>query len=201
RSRAMNDPKKKKEPSPPAPPVQRSPDTLPPYDAFEPIPQPEVSEKNTDTMWATWHELNEKADKHYADTVPVTKPGEVSSVPSMRTNSQPPGAVQVRRAPSAGASGLEKLIEESRRNNRVCPMPTKWRELDAMLRGAAPPPKSPADVLPPMLPATEWKTTTSLAKRLMFRNVIDWAGGHGMVETALQFVRALPEEQWHHMGD
>jgi hypothetical protein len=43
--------------------------------------------------------------------------------------------------------------------------------------------------------------TTALAKRLMFRAVIDWAGTHGVVEPALKFVRALPEEQWHHMGD
>jgi hypothetical protein len=167
------------------PPRVPAPDTLPPYDHFDPIPQPEVSERNTDTLWQTWHELREQEDKRYANTEPITRAGQVAPV------SRP--------AAPAAASGLEKLIEESRRNNRVCPMPAKWRELDAILRGAAP--ADAAKSLPPPLPVREWNTTTSLAKRLMFRGVIDWAGRNGLVEQALQFVRALPDEHWHHMGD
>jgi hypothetical protein len=178
------------------PPKGPAPDTLPPYDHFDPIPQPEVSERNTDTMWQTWHELREQEDARYAETEPITRAGQLPA--NSRRDSQPPGA-PLRPAPASRASGLDQLVEESRRNNRVCPMPGKWKELDALLRSAAP--AGAAESLPPPLPLREWQTTTSLAKRLMFRSVIDWAGRNGLVEPALQFVRALPDEHWHHMGD
>jgi len=123
-------------------------------------------------------------------------------VPGQRSelskNTPPPGA-PLRPAASAGTSGIDKLVEETRRNNRVCPKAAKWAELDKILRGIAP--SGSAAFLPPPLAEREWKTTTPLAKRLMFRGVVDWAGKNGLVEPALQFVRALPEDQWHHMGD
>ena len=174
----------------------RSPETLPPYDPFEPIPQPEVTEKSSETTWELWHEVQSQEQKRYADTVPMTVPG--ARPATLRRNSQPPGAA-LRPGTSTASSGLEKLVEESRRNNRVCPLAAKWAELDGLLRGRAPI-GSTASLAPP-LAAREWTTTTPLAKRLMFRAVIDWAGKHGLVEPALQFVRALPEAQWHHMGD
>jgi hypothetical protein len=166
-----------------------------PYDRFDPIPQPDVQEGSSETTWELWHDIKGKEHARYANTVPMTVPGERSP---LSKDTRPPGA-PLRPAASVGSSGLEKLVEESRRNNRVCPKAAKWAELDGALRNAAP--SGSAAFLAPPLAEREWKTTTALAKRLMFRGVIDWAGKNGLVEPALQFVRALPEDQWHHMGD
>ena len=81
----------------------------------------------------------------------------------------------------------------------MCPKLAQWQALDALLRGGAP--AGAADSLAAPLTPRDWQTTTSLAKRLMFRALIDWSAKHGLVEPVLQFVRALPEEQWHRMGD
>ena len=171
------------------------PDTMPPFDPLDPIPQPDVSEKNTDTMWQLWHDVKDKEAGRFADTVPATKPG----VPiSQRPDSRPPGA-PLRPASQAGSTGAELLVEEARRNNRVCPLPLKWIELDLSLRAAVP--EAAAATLQQPLPPREWKTTTALAKRLMFRSVLDWSAANGQVEATLAFVRALPESQWLHMGD
>jgi hypothetical protein len=176
-------PRKPPEPAPSRP-------VLPPYHHFDPIPQPEVIEHHGETSWKMWKDLQERDEKRFADTQPMTVPAELPAA----TAAPAPRAI-----PSKGKSGLEKAIEESRRNNRVCPRPAKWQELDKLLRTAAP--AKAAATLPPPLPPGEWQVTTSLAKRLMFRDVIDWAGKHALVQPLLDFERALPEEQWHHMGE
>jgi hypothetical protein len=177
-------------PRKPPDPAPRTP-VLSPYHHFDPIPQPEVIEHNTETSWKIWKDLHERDEKRFADTQPMTQPAGLPPATA--------APVPARPIASKGKSGLEKAIEESRRNNRVCPRPAKWQELDALLRTAAP--EKAVATLPPPLPPGEWQMTTSLAKRLMFRDVINWAGKHAMVEPLLDFERALPEEQWHHMGD
>jgi len=171
------------------------PDTMPPFHPMDPIPQPDVNEKNTDTTWQLWNDVADKEAARFADTVPITSHG---APISSRPHSRPPGS-PLRPVSQAGSTGAEKLVEESRRNNRVCPHPVKWFELDAALRTSVP--EAARASLSPPLPQREWKTTTALAKRLMFRNVLDWAAENGQVEAALAFVRALPEAQWLHMGE
>lgn len=174
----------------------RTPDTLPPYHRFDPIPQPDVDEKGSDTAWQLFNEVQAKEQDRYADTVAHTRPGGLKRT---KTDSQQPGA-PIRPAPSnAGASGMQKLVEETRRNNRVCPVPAKWKEFDAALRLSVS--QEVARSLPPALSDRNWNQTTSLAKRLMFRSVVDWCAEHKLVEPALQYVRALSESDWHHMGE
>lgn len=167
-----------------------------PFDPFAPIPQPDVVEKSSETTWELWNDVRDKEHARYADTVPMTQPGEPS--PLTRPGAQPPGA-PLRPTAVAGARGLDKLIEECKRNNRVCPKPVQWQAFDAMLRSKAPA-GALAKLAAPLSPI-DWRNTTSLAKRLIFRSVIDWAADNALTEDALQFVRALPEDQWHHMGD
>lgn len=79
----------------------------------------------------------------------------------------------------------------------MCPQPVQWQRFDAMLRAKA----GALATLAAPLSQIDWRTTTSLAKRSIFRSVIDWAAANALTEDSLQFVRALPEDQWHHMGD
>ena len=174
----------------------RAPDGTEPFDPFAPIPQPDVVEKSSETTWELWNDVRDKEHARYADTVPMTVPGAPSVL--KRPGAQPAGT-PIRPTAAAGATGLARLVEECKRNNRVCPQPAQWQRLDAMLRT-----KTPANALATLvspLSPIDWRTTTSLAKRLIFRSVIDWAAAHALIEDALQFVRALPEDQWHHMGD
>jgi hypothetical protein len=104
--------------------------------------------------------------------------------------------VQPRPPAPVSKESLAALIEESRRNKRLCPLPVKWLELDAMLRRAAPP-GATSHLAPP--PGTaEWAKSSALAKRLMVRNAIDWAEDYSLVDPMLQFLRGLAEDQWHH---
>jgi hypothetical protein len=165
-----------------------------PYDALDPIPQPDVVEKSSETTWELWHDVQQKEQARYADTVPLTSPGPGRGATRPGVNPAAPGL-----RPAAGASGADLLMQEARRNNRVCPQPAQWRQLHDLLCAKAPA-AAGARPGPPFAPG-EWKITTSLAKRLSFRSLLDWAIANRLVEDALRFVRALPEEQWHHMGE
>lgn len=150
-----------------------------PYHEHDPIPQPDVRERSSETAWALWSDVKDKEDERYAPTVQVT-PGAI----------EPPKA-----APAAPAGGLDKLVEECRRNNRVCPRPGHWQRLDALLRARVP---GAAAALPS--PPRGLDEMSALGQRSAFRPVIDWAAENGVTEDMLQFVRALPEAQWHHLG-
>lgn len=71
-----------------------------------------------------------------------------------------------------------------------------WQRLDALLRARVP---AAAASLPPTPRGIH--TMSALARRSAFRPVIDWAAENGVIEDMLQFVRALPEAQWQHLGD
>lgn len=155
-----------------------------PYHELDPIPQPDVQERASETVWALWSEVREQEQARYADTVPFTPGATV-----------PPVAGPAARG---GPSGADKLAEESRRNNRVCPNPEHWRRLDALLRAKAP---AAAATLPVPLQPREIQAMSALARRSAFRGVVDWAAANGLTEDALQFLRALPEAQWQHLGE
>lgn len=178
---------------PPGPPKTAPPAN--PYNVFEPLPQPEVIEKSSETTWELWQEVRDKEHARYADTVPLTSPGPGMGATLAGANMAPP---VLRPAVAHGVSGADQLTQEAKRKNRVCPKPAQWQQLHDMLRTKAP---AASGALAPPLAGTEWQVTNSLAKRLSFRNLIDWAIGNGLAEDALRFVRALPEDQWHHMGE
>lgn len=179
---------------PPAPPKPKLVNH--PYDALDPIPQPDVVEKSSETTWALWQDVHDKEHARYADTVPLTAPGPGMGATRPGANSS---GLPFRPAAVQGASGADLLTQEAKRNNRVCPKPDQWRQLHDMLRARAP--QASAAALAPPFAGTEWQRTTSLAKRLSFRSLIDWTIANALVEDALRFLRALPEDQWHHMGE
>jgi len=93
---------------------------------------------------------------------------------------------------------IEEALAEIQKNKRVCPQPQKWQQLYEMLpdkrrKGAG---WEPA--LPLILAA--WNTP-ALPKMLRLREHIDWTAAHGCLEQVYFFLRELPEDQWHHIGD
>ncbi|HEY8359826.1 MAG TPA: hypothetical protein VIL30_20415, partial [Ramlibacter sp.] len=81
----------------------------------------------------------------------------------------------------------------------VCPRPERWAQFSALLparktlRGTQ---QAPAPITGPA-----WAVTPPLTKRLCFREQIEWAESQGVLENAMAFMQALPEEDWLHMGE
>jgi len=94
---------------------------------------------------------------------------------------------------------IEQIFAEVRKNNRVCPKPQKWQQLYEMLpnkkrKGAGWEPS-----LPLILAA--WSETPAISKMLRLREHIEWAEAQGCLEKVASFLRELPEDQWHHIGE
>ena len=87
------------------------------------------------------------------------------------------------------------LIEYCQVNDRVCPH--KWVELYEMLPNKSHNEKRPS--LPLILAA--WFTTSNLMKILRLREHIEWADQHNAIDAVDEFLRALPEDKWHHLKD
>ena len=90
-------------------------------------------------------------------------------------------------------AGEYELIAETRKDNRVCPRPTRWLEFYRVLqenngRGAAMP-STP-------LTGSAWAATPSSAKRMCFREQVEWAVAQGRITPAYNFLKALPASDW-----
>ncbi|MBL0353058.1 MAG: hypothetical protein IPP03_10495 [Dechloromonas sp.] len=90
-------------------------------------------------------------------------------------------------------------MAEVQKNKRVCPQPQRWLQLfdmlpDKKLSGAG---REPS--LPLILAA--WWDTPAMSKMLRLREHIEWAASHGCLEEVNMFLRGLPEDQWHHIGE
>ena len=94
---------------------------------------------------------------------------------------------------------LEEVLVEVQKNNRVCPHPQRWQQLFNMLpdkqrKGAGWEPSLP------IILAASWDTP-AISKMLRLREHIEWAASHGCLEEVSLYLRELPEDQWHHIGD
>lgn len=143
----------------------------------------EVLEKDTDTSWAAFEALRHQHEHAYK----ATEPAHLRSVPSAAA----PTPAPVARA----LPGVEDVMEEARRNNRVCPKPLVWQRLYEWL-----PNKGPK--LPPV-PATraEWEQLSALQKRSRLREHIEWAAHKGVLPKVYDALKALPEDRWYHVGE
>jgi hypothetical protein len=93
----------------------------------------------------------------------------------------------------------ETLIAYAQENSRVCPQPMQWNEFWNLL----PERKQIGGVWHPSLPLilAAWWEATNLDKMLRLAEHIRWAEEHGAIEVVSQFLRGLPESDWHHLGD
>lgn len=94
---------------------------------------------------------------------------------------------------------VQNLLQFVQAEGRICPQPGKWHELWEKLPdrnrvgGGWQPP------LPLILAA--WDHTTGLEKILRLRQHIEYAAEHGVLDTVDQYLRNLPPDQWHMVGD
>jgi hypothetical protein len=102
------------------------------------------------------------------------------------------------RLPDAAIT-LEVVLAEAQKNRRVCPQPQRWQELYEMLPGKR---RTDSGWEPPLpLILSGWWATPALAKILCVRSQLEWAEVHGVLAWVYDFLRSLPEDEWHHLGE
>lgn len=94
---------------------------------------------------------------------------------------------------------LESLLAYCQDSSRVCPMPMRWNELYKLLPNQKRKGLGWEPSLPLILAA--WHDTPNIMKMLRLKEHIEWANTHGALEEVDAFLRGLPEDEWHHMGD
>lgn len=100
---------------------------------------------------------------------------------------------------AAPRTTLEDLRALASRDGRVCPRPDAWRGLYDRLPhtrqdayGAIPSPPLSLDA---------WNAATDEARRERLLEHFAWAAQHGALAALHDYLDALPESAWHHVGD
>jgi hypothetical protein len=93
---------------------------------------------------------------------------------------------------------LEQALAEFQAESRVCPLPEKWNQLWQMLPNRRRRGLEWEPALPLILAA--WRDTPHLSKMLRFREHLEWANEHGVLEEVCRFLRSLKQEDWYTGG-
>jgi hypothetical protein len=143
-----------------------------------------------------WGRTKEPSDTEPA-TLPMVPPGDESAYAA----TEPQALANVRPAPEVLSLApleitLYDLMAEIRKDNRVCPQPTRWLEFYRLLEEAAGGARLPS----PPLVGSAWAATPSIAKRMCFREQVEWTASHRCMNMAHLFLQSLKETDWHYMG-
>ena len=93
---------------------------------------------------------------------------------------------------------LEQLLSYCRENGRVCPVPTRWNELFQMLPETRRKGVGWEPSLPLILAA--WWESSDDDKQERLGEHIRWAHDRGALAKVADFLRSLPESDWHHVS-
>lgn len=93
---------------------------------------------------------------------------------------------------------FESLWNYCAANGRV--IPRDWHGLYEMLINRR---RSPSGGWTPPLPLilAAWDVTMPIEKQLRFKEHIEWARDNGQLDRIGSYLRALPENEWHHFGE
>lgn len=141
-------------------------------------PLPEVVESNSETTWKMFMQLQAQHSASFSSTTPSAL-----------------AALGEHAASRGGTLSVDALMAEARRYNRICPVEAQWVRLHALLFTAG------GTDGPPPLTGPEFRRAPSLAKRMRLREQIEWSATRGLLPDMYEFLTALPEDQWVHMGD
>jgi hypothetical protein len=93
----------------------------------------------------------------------------------------------------------DELIGQLRLEGRVCPLPAGWNALwESLPVGHRDEERAKA---PPPLILAAWFESSDLQKRDRFEEHLRWAEKFGTLEKAADFLRALPDADWHFFSD
>ena len=87
----------------------------------------------------------------------------------------------------------ENLIAYAKENGRICPMPMRWNEFYTRIT------EDQSSKPPQPLILAAWHETPALMKMIRLQEHIEFAAQTGRLDLAAEFLRSLPEDQWHHL--
>ena len=171
------------------------------------LPSIQAEERSSDSAWALFNALSTGQQEPFPDTAAASLPMKLEAASAAAppyADTEPAGLPVRRSAPPLSPAArvtpsvnLDQVLLEARKNNRVCPRPAHWQVFyELLLRGR----EDRAGLTPP-IPIAAWKSTPSLSKRMCLREQLEWAAANGRLAEAYAFIRQLPEDQWHRMGD
>jgi hypothetical protein len=123
-----------------------------PYALGDKIPAPEAVERNGESVWALWSEVNQQHEARFADTAPASvmhRPSEDQGWAQTQPASSLHAPPRARPVAAQPLFTLDAAMLVARRNNRVCPRAERWEALHALLparntpRGEQRPPAPP----------------------------------------------------------
>jgi hypothetical protein len=134
--------------------------------------------------------MHHAGDTFYDDTVPMP----------LEPLTETPAAKSYDRMGALSLAPVEvtlyEALAEIRKDNRVCPLPTRWLEFHRLLLE-----EGDGSSLPPHpLTSSAWASTPPLAKRMCFRQQVEWADAHGCLAPAVEFLRSLPDTDWNYVS-
>jgi hypothetical protein len=88
---------------------------------------------------------------------------------------------------------LYEAMALTRKDNRICPQPSRWLEFYRLLQEGAPGAPRP----PEPLVGSAWASTPPLAKRMCFQEQMEWADKHKVLQPAYEFLKALRDSDWY----
>lgn len=145
-----------------------------------------------------WGRGKDFPDTEPASTLPMLPPGEEAAY----AETQPQPLVSIRPAgPSLDnleLAPLEVSLYEvsalARKDNRVCPQPTRWLEFYQLLKTHA----APGEPLPAEpLTGSAWAATPPLAKRMCFQEQLEWADRQHCLDAVHGFLKAMHPVDWY----
>ncbi len=78
-------------------------------------------------------------------------------------------------------------------------MPMRWNELYQLLPNRRRVGLSSEPAIPLILGG--WWASSNLDKRRRLEDHLSWAAEHGALDIVDQYLRSLPESEWHHLSD
>lgn len=165
----------------------------------ESLPAPDTRELGENTGWEMWDQAMKRSEAQFADTAPMTAPFPLEGGDRRYALTQPSSLPTTRDVmPQARTTTVEAVMLEARKSNRVCPRPMWWEEMYARMpewgRPGAQLPQAP-------LSGDSWDRTPALAKRMSFRAHVEWCEEQQCLTQLLDYLKALPQGAWHHMGE
>lgn len=94
---------------------------------------------------------------------------------------------------------LEALLAFVQEDGRICPLPPQWRKLWEMLPGKQRHGSAWTPPLPLILGA--WGETSGIDKTLRLKEHIEYAMSNGALNKVDNYLRGLPQDQWHISGE
>jgi hypothetical protein len=160
---------------------------------------PIVKEMEGDAAWDEWNRVVQQEEAGFAPTAPASLEAGHGAKASAFAATQP-AALEPAAAPAPPPKPkpreltLEQVLQEARRDNRVCPKPEKWLSMYALLAA-----RSAGAPLPPApLTGEVWNRTPTTPKRMCFVEHVEWAAAQGLLPAVHEFLKSLGEKDWHY---